>query len=85
MNDRVQVRDLALADIRRIYAGEIRNRRELGGSDLEIPLVSRGADSGTRQMFQRRVLDHDEPARRRGCGSAARTERPTTPWGPGSR
>ncbi|MBT2426831.1 substrate-binding domain-containing protein [Streptomyces sp. ISL-112] len=62
VNDRVPVRDLSLADIRRIYAGEIRNWRELGGPDLEILLVSRDANSGTREVFQRRVLDRNEPA-----------------------
>ncbi|CAO0833502.1 Substrate-binding domain-containing protein OS=Streptomyces microflavus OX=1919 GN=HUT09_15695 PE=4 SV=1 [Streptomyces microflavus] len=44
VNDRVPVRDLSLADIRRVYAGEIRNWRELGGPDLEILLVSRDAN-----------------------------------------
>ncbi|MBW3359399.1 PstS family phosphate ABC transporter substrate-binding protein [Streptomyces microflavus] len=62
VNDRVPVRDLSLADIRRVYAGEIRNWRELGGPDLEILLVSRDANSGTREVFQRRVLDRNEPA-----------------------
>ncbi|MFH8881673.1 substrate-binding domain-containing protein [Streptomyces californicus] len=62
VGDRVPVRDLALDDIRRIYTGEIRNWRELGGPDLEILLVSRDANSGTREVFQRRVLNRNEPA-----------------------
>ncbi|GFM97992.1 hypothetical protein Sfulv_28030 [Streptomyces fulvorobeus] len=62
VNDRVPVRDLSSADIRRIYRGEIRNWKALGGPDLKVLLVSRDANSGTREVFQRRVLGRNEPA-----------------------
>ncbi|WP_328910997.1 substrate-binding domain-containing protein [Streptomyces sp. NBC_00234] len=62
LNDRVQVRDLSLEDIRRIYRGDIRNWKALGGPDLKVLLVSRDANSGTREVFQRRVLGRNEPA-----------------------
>ncbi|MFD3412023.1 substrate-binding domain-containing protein [Streptomyces cyaneofuscatus] len=79
VNDRVPVRDLALADIRRIYAGEIRNWRELGGPDLEILLVSRDANSGTREVFQRRVLDRNETAQSsRDCATKDDPRAPVT-------
>ncbi|MET7474992.1 substrate-binding domain-containing protein [Streptomyces sp. NPDC005648] len=49
---------LSLNDVRRIYRGEVTRWRQLGASlpDTPIVLVSRNADSGTRQIFQRRVL-----------------------------
>ncbi|WNO73308.1 substrate-binding domain-containing protein [Streptomyces sp. AM8-1-1] len=62
VNDRVPVRDLSLTDVRRIYAGEITNWKQLGGPDLAVLLVSRDANSGTREVFQRRVLHRNEPA-----------------------
>lgn len=63
VNDTVPVRDLSLDEIRRIYRGEIRNWNQIdGGPDLEILLVSRDANSGTREVFQRRVLDGNELA-----------------------
>ncbi|WP_329038778.1 substrate-binding domain-containing protein [Streptomyces sp. NBC_00178] len=63
VNDTVPVRDLSLDEIRRIYGGGIRNWKEIeGGPDLEILLVSRDANSGTREVFQRRVLGGSELA-----------------------
>lgn len=62
VNDRVTVRDLSLAEVRRIYQGEIRNWKEVDGPDLPVLLVSRDANSGTREVFQRQVLRRNEPA-----------------------
>lgn len=62
VNDRVPVRNLSLDAIRGIYRGEILNWKELGGPDLKILLVSRDANSGTREVFQRQVLGRNEPA-----------------------
>ncbi|MGV9242523.1 PstS family phosphate ABC transporter substrate-binding protein [Streptomyces sp. NPDC003710] len=51
-------RGLSLADVRRIYRGQITRWKQLDPRlpDLPVVLVSRNADSGTRQIFQRRVL-----------------------------
>ncbi|MFF0290141.1 substrate-binding domain-containing protein [Streptomyces sp. NPDC005262] len=62
VNDRVPVKNLSLATVRKIYRGDIRNWKVLGGPDLPVLLVSRDANSGTREVFQRRVLGHNEPA-----------------------
>ncbi|WP_433546473.1 substrate-binding domain-containing protein [Streptomyces sp. CA-294286] len=65
VNDRLPVRDLSLTDLRRIYRGEIRDWSHFGGPRTPrrpILLVSRNASSGTREIFQRRVLDGLEPA-----------------------
>ena len=57
INAEAGVEDLSLAQIRRLYRGEITNWRDVGGADLPVRLVSRDSDSGTRVAFQRRVLD----------------------------
>ncbi|MEV6309338.1 substrate-binding domain-containing protein [Streptomyces sp. NPDC051840] len=64
VNDSVPVKNLSLDQIRKIYRGEIVNWNQLAadGPDLDIRLVSRDANSGTREVFQRRVLDANEPA-----------------------
>ncbi|MFK0158323.1 substrate-binding domain-containing protein [Streptomyces sp. NPDC090499] len=62
VNDDVPLRNLTTADVRRLYQGEITNWKQLGGPDLPVVLVSRDANSGTRQVFQRRVLGRGEIA-----------------------
>ncbi|MFE0172571.1 substrate-binding domain-containing protein [Streptomyces sp. NPDC059002] len=57
LNDRVPLRNLTLPQVRRIYRGDVRNWKELGGPDLPVVLVSRGSSSGTRDTLQRRVLN----------------------------
>ncbi|MFJ9821586.1 substrate-binding domain-containing protein [Streptomyces sp. NPDC101151] len=62
VNDDVGVKNLSTADVRRLYQGEITDWRRLGGRSLPVHLVSRDANSGTRQVFQRRVLGRGEMA-----------------------
>ncbi|MEU8618048.1 substrate-binding domain-containing protein [Streptomyces sp. NPDC048623] len=62
VNDRVELDNLTLENIRALYRGDITNWRTLGGPDLPVRLVSRDANSGTREVFQRRVLGRNEPA-----------------------
>ncbi|MGW4909940.1 substrate-binding domain-containing protein [Streptomyces sp. NPDC004270] len=62
VNDDVQLANLSTADVRRLYRGEITNWKQLGGPDRRVVLVSRDANSGTRQVFQRRVLKRGEIA-----------------------
>ncbi|MFD9000844.1 substrate-binding domain-containing protein [Streptomyces sp. NPDC059582] len=62
VNDRIPLRNLSTRDVRRLYRGQITNWRQLGGPDLPVHLVSRDANSGTRQVFQRRVLGRGEIA-----------------------
>ncbi|SOD84889.1 substrate-binding domain-containing protein [Streptomyces sp. Ag109_G2-15] len=62
VNDDVGLTNLSTADVRRLYQGEITNWRQLGGRSLPVHLVSRDANSGTRQVFQRRVLGRGEMA-----------------------
>ncbi|GAA0974858.1 substrate-binding domain-containing protein [Acrocarpospora macrocephala] len=63
VNDKVGVKDLTIDQIRRIYRADVTNWTDLGGPDLPIRLVSRDANSGTRDLFRRRILGgQGEPA-----------------------
>ncbi|MFD5696584.1 substrate-binding domain-containing protein [Streptomyces lasiicapitis] len=59
LNDSIPLKNLPLADVRRLYRGEIRNWKQLGGPDRDVVLVSRGSSSGTRDTLQRRLLNGD--------------------------
>ncbi|AFS78295.1 phosphate-binding protein PstS [Gottschalkia acidurici 9a] len=50
-----QVKDLNMDQIKKIFKGEIKNWKEVGGKDAEILLVSREAGSGTRGAFEELV------------------------------
>lgn len=52
VNPANKLADLSLAQIRDIYAGKVRNWKELGGSDAPITVVSRESGSGTRSSFE---------------------------------
>ena len=62
LNDGVPLKNLSRDAVRRLYRGDVANWQELGGPDLPVRLVSRDANSGTREVFQRRVLGRNEPA-----------------------
>lgn len=49
------VASLSLAQLRRIYVGEVKDWREVGGRPGPILLISREAGSGAREIFRRAV------------------------------
>jgi phosphate transport system substrate-binding protein len=49
------VRAITMANLARIYRGEIRNWSELGGPDLPITALSRPDGSGTRSTFEKHI------------------------------
>jgi phosphate transport system substrate-binding protein len=53
----LQVSDLALEQVRAIYAGEIKNWRLVGGRDSPITVITREEGSGTRAAFETLVMD----------------------------
>lgn len=55
------VRNLTLEQIRRIFAGEIRDWSEVGGPAAPITLVNREAGSGTRGAFEELVMGKNGP------------------------
>lgn len=54
------VESLTLDQIRRIYEGEIRNWKEVGGADGRIVLYSRENNSGTYAFFKEEVLKDED-------------------------
>lgn len=63
LNDGIPVESLTLDEIRRLYRGEIKDWNELVPSlHQPVRLISRDANSGTREVFQRRVLGRNELA-----------------------
>ena len=52
VNPNNPVSDLDVATIAKIYTGEIKNWKEVGGNDAEIVLIGREAGSGTRGAFE---------------------------------
>jgi phosphate transport system substrate-binding protein len=51
---------ITFAELRAIWAGEVRNWQELGGPDLPIVVVSRDTASGTFESFKELVLEGEE-------------------------
>ncbi|MEU6140026.1 substrate-binding domain-containing protein [Streptomyces sp. NPDC047081] len=60
VNDGIQLpaKGLTLDQVRRVYRGEVTRWKQIDPAlpDIPVVLVSRNADSGTRQTFQREVL-----------------------------
>lgn len=52
-----KVGQLTREQIEKIYTGEIKNWKEVGGEDLKIVAYSRESSSGTYEYFQEEVLD----------------------------
>lgn len=62
VNKAVGKYSLSPADLARIYSGAVTNWSQLGGPNLDISLVSRGSESGTRNTFEQKILHGSEPA-----------------------
>lgn len=56
LNDKVTLTNLTIDNIRAVYRGDVINWKQLGGPDLPVRLVSRDANSGTRDLLRRRIL-----------------------------
>ncbi len=56
------VTELSTGQLRKIYKGEIRNWRELGGPDMEIVVISRDTSSGTYETFHKLVMNKERMA-----------------------
>ena len=54
---------LTADQIQGIYSGKYNNWNQIGGANLPISIVSRGAGSGTRAAFEKNVLKGSEPGR----------------------
>ncbi|MGQ9557039.1 MAG: phosphate ABC transporter substrate-binding protein PstS family protein [Desulfurispora sp.] len=54
-----QLDSLSIEQVRKIYAGQITNWKEVGGQDAPINVVTREAGSGTRGAFEELVMGKD--------------------------
>ncbi|WP_054814328.1 PstS family phosphate ABC transporter substrate-binding protein [Nocardia arizonensis] len=57
------VTDLSAAQIRDLYRGRITNWSEVGGPNVPVVLVNRTPGSGTRNIFESRLLPDGQPER----------------------
>jgi phosphate transport system substrate-binding protein len=48
--------DLTMEEVGKIFAGDIKNFKEVGGNDVEIHVITREAGSGTRDVFEENVM-----------------------------
>lgn len=51
-----KVSDLTKEQIAKIFSGEVKNWKDLGGDDLAIEVINRPATSGTRAVFTKTVM-----------------------------
>lgn len=56
VNQKVGLTNISMTDLRRVFLGEVTNWQEIGGNDLAIVLLNRASGSGTRNTFERWVL-----------------------------
>ncbi|MCO5993290.1 substrate-binding domain-containing protein [Actinoallomurus rhizosphaericola] len=62
LSDTTGVTNLSLAQLRDIYRGRYHRWSELGGKDVPIRIVGRDGESGSRQIFQSKLLGRSEGA-----------------------
>jgi ABC-type phosphate transport system substrate-binding protein len=57
-NSQNEIAGLTLEQIRAIYGGRVKNWKDVGGADMEIYSVTRGANSGSLELMKKLVM-HD--------------------------
>ncbi|KRN28478.1 phosphate transport system substrate-binding protein [Lactobacillus selangorensis] len=62
VNKKDGIKNLTLNQLRDVFAGKIKNWKEVGGKDIPIVLVNRSQGSGTRSTFERWVMRGKQPA-----------------------
>ncbi|EPC55159.1 phosphate ABC transporter substrate-binding protein, partial [Lacticaseibacillus paracasei subsp. paracasei Lpp123] len=56
VNPKVGVKNVSMAQLQKIFLGEITNWQQLGGKNVPIVLVNRAQGSGTRATFEKWVM-----------------------------
>jgi len=60
VNDKNAIKEIAIPDLAKIYKGEIKNWKEVGGKDAAIVLYGRENNSGTYGYFKEHVLENKD-------------------------
>ena len=60
VSKKLGVTNLTKDQIKKIFSGQVKNWKEVGGPDKEILVIHRPASSGTRATFLKTVLDGDK-------------------------
>lgn len=61
VNPKVGVKNVPMAQLQKIFLGEITNWQQLGGKNVPIVLVNRAQGSGTRATFEKWVMQGKQP------------------------
>ena len=61
VNPKVGVKNVSMAQLQKIFLGEITNWQQLGGKNVPIGLVNRAQGSGTRATFEKWVMQGKQP------------------------
>jgi phosphate transport system substrate-binding protein len=61
-NNKVAVDNISKAALIKIFTGQVKNWKEVGGNDMPIQLINRPKSSGTRATFRKYGLDDKEEA-----------------------
>ncbi|AOF49123.1 putative phosphate ABC transporter phosphate-binding protein [Tetragenococcus halophilus subsp. halophilus] len=59
INKEVGVKNLSKDELKQIFLGEITNWKELGGENQDIVILNRASGSGTRDTFEKWILDDE--------------------------
>ncbi|MDY5589836.1 MAG: phosphate ABC transporter substrate-binding protein [Arcanobacterium sp.] len=62
VNKNLAIDNLSTADLVKVFTGQAKNWKEVGGPDQQIILVTRPSSSGTRALFQKYALNGQEEA-----------------------
>ncbi|MGR3741522.1 phosphate ABC transporter substrate-binding protein PstS family protein [Companilactobacillus sp. DQM5] len=58
VNKELNIKNLSLIQLRKIFTGQITNWKEVGGPNLPVTIINRASGSGTRSVFEKSVMNN---------------------------